>query len=151
MKQYSFAAVDLFIDEVQIEGFPDADSVISIGRDADQHAKVMDARGKMVAVSSADKSGTAMFDILQTSDSGMWLQTRAMFNHDVATSGSSDTFVPVQLRLVDKMGHDVATGVNGIMTRQPGLARGTGLAVERWVLQFEQVWMLRGQTTTVGL
>ncbi|ARM70538.1 hypothetical protein HOR75_gp12 [Shewanella phage SppYZU05] len=151
MKQYSFAAVDLFIDEVQIEGFPDADSVINIGRDADQHAKVMDARGKMVAVSSADKSGTAFFDILQTSDSAQWLQTRALLTQDIATSGGSDLFIPIQLRLVDKMGKAVATGVNGMMVRQPGFARGTGLAVERWVLQFEQVWMLRGQSGNAGL
>ena len=151
MKQYSFSSVDLFIDEIAISGFPDADSVIDIGRDADQHAKVMDARGKMIAVTSADKSGTASFEILQTSDSGLWLQTRALQTHDVGTSGGSDMFIPVQLRLVDKMGRDVATGVNGIMKKQPNLARGTKLNVERWVIEFEQVWMLRGPSADIGL
>ena len=59
-------------------------------------------------------------------------------------------FVPCQLMMMDKMGKAVATGVNGIITMQPGLVRGTGLATDTWVLQFEQLWLLRGGYDNIG-
>lgn len=151
MKQYSFYSVDLLIDGVPIEGFSDSNSIITVARDAPQHGKVMDARGKMVAVTSADKSGTCVFDLLQTSDSNALLQALALATHDIGTSGSSDVFAPVQMLMNDKMGNTVATGVNGIIVQQPAVQRGTGLATVTWAIQFEQVWFVRGQYANVGV
>lgn len=151
MKQYSFYSVDLLIDGLVIDGFSDSNAIITATRDAPQHGKVMDARGKMVAITSADKSGTLTFDLLQTSDSNVWLQTRALQTHDAGTSGGTDTFMPIQAMMNDKMGRTVATGVNGIITMQPGVVRGTGLATDTWVLQFEQLWLIRGQSENVGV
>lgn len=151
MKQYSFYSVDLIIDGETMEGFSDSNAIITASRDAPQHGKVMDARGKMVAITSADKSGTVTFDLLQTSDSNRWLQLRAMQTHDAGTSGGTDVFLPVQLMMNDKMGRTVATGVNGIITMQPGVQRGTGLATDTWVMQFEQLWIVRGQSEDVGV
>ena len=150
MKQYSFYSVDLIIDGMTIDGFSDSNAIITASRDTPQHGKVMDARGKMIAITSADKSGTVTFDLLQTSDSNKWLQLRALETHDTGTSGGSDMFVPCQLMMMDKMGNAVATGVNGIITMQPGLVRGTGLATDTWVLQFEQLWLLRGGYDNIG-
>ncbi|UOT58043.1 virion structural protein [Aeromonas phage ZPAH14] len=151
MKQYSFYSVDLLVDGILMEGFSDSNAIITATRDAPQHGKVMDARGKMVAITSADKSGTITFDLLQTSDSNQYLQTRAMQTHDAGTSGGTDVFIPCQVMMNDKMGRNVATGVNGIITMQPGLVRGTGLATDTWVLQFEQLWLVRGQSENVGV
>ena len=73
MKQYSFYNVDLLIDGIPVEGFSDSNAIITATRDAPQHGKVMDARGKMVAITSADKSGTITFDLLQVSDTNQGL------------------------------------------------------------------------------
>ncbi|MGL5015968.1 MAG: phage protein [Bacteroidales bacterium] len=152
MKQYSFYNVDLIIDGFVIaDGFSDSNAIITASRDAPQHGKVMDARGKMIAVSSADKSGTISFDLLQTSDTNTWMQTRALASHDSATSGGTDTFIPVQVMINDKMGRAVATGVNGMIVMQPAMARGTGLTTNTWVLQFEQLWIALGEYETVGV
>ena len=151
MKQYSFYNVDLLIDGIPVEGFSDSNVIITATRDAPQHGKVMDARGKMVAITSADKSGTITFDLLQVSDTNQWLQLRAMQTHDSGTSGGTETFLPVQVMMNDKMGGNIATGVNGIITMQPGLIRGTGIATDTWVLQFEQLWLVRGQSENVGV
>lgn len=151
MKQYSFYSVDLLVDGILMEGFSDSNSIITASRDAPQHGKVMDARGKMIAITSADKSGTITFDLLQTSDSNQWLQVRAMQTHDAGTSGGTDVFVPVQVMMNDKMGRSIATGVNGIIIQQPGLVRGTGLATDTWIMQFEQLWIGRGQSENVGV
>ena len=151
MKQYSFYNVDLLVDGILMEGFSDSAAIITASRDAPQHGKVMDARGKMVAITSADKSGTVTFDLLQVSDSNQWLQVRAMQTHDAGTSGGTDVFLPVQLMMNDKMGRAVVTGVNGIITMQPGIVRGTGVATDTWVMQFEQLWILRGQSKDVGV
>ena len=151
MKQYSFYNVDLLIDGIPVEGFSDSNAIITATRDAPQHGKEMDARGKMVAITSADKSGTITFDLLQVSDTNQWLQLRAMQTHDAGTSGGTETFLPVQVMLNDKMGGNIATGVNGIITMHPGLIRGTGIATDTWVLQFEQLWLVRGQSENVGV
>jgi hypothetical protein len=151
MKQYSFYSVDLLIDGIPIEGFSDSNSIITVTRDAPQHGKVMDARGKMAVVTSADKSGTCVFDLLQTSDSNAVLQALALATHDLGTSGSADVFPPVQMLLNDKMGNTVATGVNGIIVQQPAVVRGTGLSTVTWAIQFEQVWFVRGTYQDVGV
>jgi hypothetical protein len=151
MKQYSFYSVDLIINGLTMEGFADSAGIIQASRSAPQHGKVMDARGKMNAITSADKSGVVTFDLLQTSDSNAYLQTYALATHDSGTSGSTDTFIPIQLVINDKMGQTVVTGVNGFITMQPGVVRGTGLATNTWMLEFEQLWMIRGQSKDVGL
>lgn len=151
MKQYSFYNVDLLVDGIQMEGFSDSAAIITASRAAPQHGKVMDARGKMVTITSADKSGVITFDLLQTADSNAFLQAYALLTHESGTSGGTDTFVPLQVLLNDKMGKTVATGVNGFITMQPGVVRGTGLATNTWVMEFEQLWLLRGQSDDVGL
>lgn len=151
MKQYSFYNVDLLIDSVTMEGFSDSAAIITASRSAPQHGKVMDARGKMTAITSADKSGVITFDLLQTSDSNAYLQVRALESHDTGTSGNSDTFVPIQAAMNDKMGKTLVTGVNGFITMQPGIVRGTGVATNTWVMEFEQLWFVRGKYTTVGV
>ena len=151
MKQYSFYSVDLLIDGVTIDGFSDGNSIITASRSMPQHGKVMDARGKMIAITSADKSGAMTFDLLQTSDQNAFLQALALTSHDSGTSGSVDTFVPIQAMINDKMGKTVVTGVNGFITMQPAVVRGTGLATNTWLMEFEQIWMVRGQHADVGL
>ena len=151
MHQYSFYNVDLLLDGMLINGFSDSNAIITAQRDSAQHGKVMDARGKMVVVTSADKSGTVSFDLLQTSDSNMWLQARALQTHDTGTSGGTDVFLPIQLMMNDKMGRTVVTGVNGFITMQPGVVRGNGIATDTWILQFEQLWIVRGQSKKVDI
>jgi len=151
MKQYSFYNVDLLVDGVTMDGYSDSAAIITASRAAPQHGKVMDARGKMVTITSADKSGVVTFDLLQTSDSNTFMQTLALASHDAGTSGASDVFLPVQVMLNDKMGKTVVTGVNGFITMQPGIVRGTGIATNTWVMEFEQIWILRGLSETVGV
>ena len=150
MKQYSFYNVDIVIDGINMDGFADSNSIIQAARSAAQHAKVMDARGKMTAITSADKSGIITFDLQQTSDSNAYLQARALESHNTGTSGNSATFIPVQAFINDKMGTTLVTGVNGIITMQPAIVRGTGLNMVTWLFEFEQIWFVRGQYENVG-
>lgn len=133
-----------------MDGFSDGSSIITAARSMPQHGKVMDARGKMVAITSADKSGVISFDLLQTSDANLLMQTLALASHEAGTSGSIDTFIPVQAVINDKMGKTVVTGVNGFITMQPAVVRGTGLATVTWMMEFEQLWMIRGNSDDVG-
>lgn len=151
MKQYSFASVDLIVDGITIDGFADSNAIITAARSAPQHGKVMDARGKMVAISSSDKSGIISFDLLQSSDSTAYLHARALSTHNTGTSGGADLFAPVQALIKDKMGNTVATGVNGIITMTPPLVRGTGLSTDTWLLEFEQLWIVRGTSESIGI
>lgn len=134
-----------------MDGYADGSSIITASRSMPQHGKVMDARGKMVAITSADKSGAITFDLLQTSDQNEFMQARALQSHDSGTSGAVDTFVPIQAMINDKMGKNVVTGVNGFITMQPAMVRGTGLATNTWLMEFEQLWIVRGKHADVGI
>ena len=150
MKQYSFYNVDLIIDGVVISGFSDSAAIITASRSVPQHAKVMDARGKMVSVTTADKSGVITFDLLQTSDSNTFLQSRAVAAQNAGTQGNVEFFVPVQAFINDKMGSTVVSAINGFITMQPPVVRGTGITTNTWVLEFEQLTFVRGQTPDVN-
>lgn len=150
MKQYSFYSVDLIINGIAMDGYADGNSIITASRSMPQHGKVMDARGKMVAITSADKSGAITFDLLQTSDANELMHTLALASHESGTSGGLDTFLPVQALISDKMGQTLVTGVNGFITMQPAVVRGTGLATVTWLMEFEQLWTVRGSTADVG-
>ena len=152
MKQYSFYSVDLLINSTTINGYADGNSIITAARSMPQHGKVMDARGKMVAITSADKSGVMTFDLLQTSDQNSFLQRLAGKSHEDGTSGNSATFIPIQATLVDKMGNTTVKGVNGFLTMQPAVVRGTGLSTVTWLMEFEQlIFVERGLSATVGI
>ena len=149
MKQYSFFSVDLIIDGVIIEGFTEKADIITVERSMDQTTKVMDARGKMIAVTSVDKSGSFSFDLLQTSDSNKYLQDKALLDQAVGGDGGSSLFVPIQASLVDRMGADVAVGVSGFITKQPGLVRGNSIVTNTWMIMFEQVNMNRERSIPI--
>lgn len=150
MKQYSFYSVDLVIDGVAMSGFADGNAIITASRSMPQHGKVMDARGKMVAITSADRSGAITFDLLQTSDENAFLQNLALASHSSGTSGGAELFVPIQAMINDKMGGTVVTGVNGFLTMQPATVRGTSLATNTWLIEFEQLHTVRSQTPNAG-
>lgn len=139
MKQYSFNKVDLEINGTTISGFTEGAGIISVSRAQAQHTKVMDAKGKMAVVSSADKSGVITFNLLQTSDDNEKLRTWATTTHANGLEGGEETFVPLVAKLTDKMGKELATGVNGFIIKQPDMVRGNGIVTLQWRLCFESI------------
>lgn len=145
MNQYSFAGVDLIIDGIPINGLENSNSIITIGRNTPQHARVIDARGKMTVVTSVDHSGFITFNVLQGSPASAWMQLRAIESQN---SGGrlegAEYFLPIQALINDKMGKTICTGINGFIPMQPSVVRGTGMNVEQWRIEFEVVTMTRG-------
>lgn len=151
MKQYSFASVNLIIDGVKVNGLENSQNIVVAGRQSPQHLDQIDARGKMVVSTVTDLSGFIAFNLLHSSDFNAWLSTRAAETQLTGTGGGSTLFVPIQALITDKMGSDMAVGVNGIITQQPDMARGIQVGTEMWRIRFERLMMVRGLSPDTGV
>lgn len=145
MQQYSFAGVDLVISGVPINGFANSNNIITCGRNTPQHARVVDARGKMSVVTSVDHTGFIQFELLQGSPGSAWMQIQAIKSQN---SGGrlegAEYFIPLQAAVNDKMGRCIMLGLNGFIPMQPSVVRGTGMNVEVWRIEFEVLSLTRG-------
>ena len=146
MKQYSFNKVSLIINGREISGFTEGAGIITASRAQAQHTKVIDAKGKMVTVTSADKSGIVTFNLLQTSDDNSFLRSWASITHQIGLEDGEDQMTPLMAKIEDKMGKELVVGVNGFIVKQPDQVRGNGIVTLQWQLCFENI-----QFDTVGI
>lgn len=155
MRQYSFNAVDLLIMGVPIEGFENSNAIVTVGRNVPQHARQIDARGKMYAITTADHSGFFSFNLIQGSPASAALSAMAIASQNNVemgmdgVAGREGQFLPIHATLVDRMGNSLAKGTSGFIVMQPAFTRGTGLNVENWRIEFEVVTMGRGFYTNI--
>lgn len=150
MKQYSFYNVDLLIDGQPVTGFSDSNTIITAARSREVHNKIVDARGKVVVNTIADKSGTITFGILQNSDWNSILRSKLDQTQSVGLSGNASTFIPVQVMMSDKMGGTKVTGTNGWISAHPTLVRGSGINTNQWVIDVERLTFVEGLVTEVA-
>ena len=137
MKQYSFYNVDLLVNSVPIEGFPEQAGMITAARSVAQHGHVMDNRGNMAVATSANKSGVIGFTLYQTSPSDKFLRSLATVAQAAGTSGNAAEFVPIVATINDKMGGQKVQGTNGYINVQPSFIRGAGIATLNYTITFE--------------
>lgn len=151
MFQYAFQSVDLLVDGVEVDGFADSNAIISAGYNTPQQGHVIGARGEMAVATTRNKSGRISFNLLMTSSWNQVLQIRAQSNVNIALSGNSALFQPLQVMMNDKMGNTVFTGVNGYIPMMPAVTRGSGIGTVTWVMMFEEMVISRGTFTRIGL
>lgn len=151
MKQYSFYNTDLLIDGSRVDGFTASNAVITAQRNVPQHVPVMDAYGKLAVATMADQSGTISFPLLQTADWNERLYEKAQITQATGLSGNKSLWVPMQLSIVDKMGDTLVTGVNGVILKQPAIARGVGFTSNIWVIYVEKLIITSGSYPEIGV
>ncbi|QFG06685.1 virion structural protein [Proteus phage Myduc] len=151
MKQYSFYNTDLLIDGSRVDGFTASNAVITAQRNVPQHVPVMDAYGKLAVATTADQSGTISFPLLQTADWNERLYEKAQITQATGLSGNKSLWVPMQLSIVDKMGDTLVTGVNGVILKQPAIARGVGFTSNIWVIYVEKLIITSGSYPEIGV
>lgn len=150
MKQYSFYNVDLLIDGSRVEGYPQAQSIITARRNNPQHQPIVDAYGKGAVATSADLSGTISFPLLQTSDWNEILYERAQLTQATGLSGNKSLWTPIQIQLVDKMGDTLVNGVNGAILIQPAIQRGVTFTSNLWAIWVERIQFKTGSYPEIG-
>lgn len=72
---YAFKDVVVLVNGVPITGFADGNDAVSVERDREAFTKLVGADGDVMALRSADRSGTAMLKLLQSSISNTYLTT----------------------------------------------------------------------------
>jgi len=137
MKQYSFYNVELRVNDDVMSGFSKSNSIITAGRFAAQHMRIIGAKGEMVVATSADLSGFIAFNLLQTADDNALLR---LWTDNAQKANLDNTFFqPLNVTISDLMGNDKVLGLDGMIPKQPVMVRGEGINDLKWAFEFGQL------------
>ncbi len=131
-KNFSFKNVSVIAGILELEGFADADDVVSIVFDAEQFTKVAGAKGDVARVQTADNSCTITIKLLQTSNSNSLLA--ALYLADV--SSGSAVFPMV---ITDKESGEGYAVNNAWIQKFPDITRGKTVNSMDWVFQGDKL------------
>lgn len=135
MKSYSFLDTILLVNGVEITGFDEGDDVIQLDRLGDSASHKIGTDGEMSISISADRSGTVIFRLMQTSNSNAYLS-------GLVSSQENGAFIPIFVQFKDTKGGDLGSGTNGYINRPASMARGTAAGSQEWTVTVERLDLL---------
>lgn len=150
MYQYSFANVDLIIEadypgrpssnpaSFKIEGYGTGEGLINVARRAPIATTTFGSYGDMILNMQRIKAGDLNFNVLMNAPENQYLQDWANYFQEQADA-DGQLITPVQAKLVDNMGKDEVTMINGVILAMPALSRGQTMSTVTWVMTFEKV------------
>jgi len=148
MYQYSFANVDLIIDmdypgntnpsSFKVTGYGTGENLINIMRRAPIAATQFGAYGDMVVSMQRIRAGDLTFPVLMNAPENKYLQDYANY-FQAQADADGELVVPIQAKMKDNMGKDVADMANGVILAMPAMSRGQSMNLVTWVLTFERV------------
>jgi len=137
MKDYSFLNTLLLVNGIELSGFDEGDDVISLSRMNDSTAHKVGTDGEMTISISADRSGTVVFRLMQSSDSNTYLS-------GLVTAQENGAFVPIFVQFKDTKGLDFGSGTQGYITKPADMIRGTNANSQEWAIVVERLDLLHG-------
>lgn len=132
-ESYSFQNIVLLVSGVPITGFFEGDDVIQASRNVDSASHIVGADGKMAIALNADKSGTLIFRLQQTSSSNAYMS--GLIN----AIESSLLGVVVEVHMNDIVRGDTVRGSQGYILRPADLNRGQGITPQQWQIVVENL------------
>lgn len=135
MKEYSFLDTILLVNGVEISNYDEGDDVIILDRINDSAAHKIGTDGEMTVSLSADRSGTVVFRVMQTSDSNKYLS-------GLIAGQENGVYVPIFVQFKDVRGGDLGSGTQGYITRPAAMRRGTNANNQPWTIVVERLDML---------
>lgn len=135
MKDYSFLNTVLLVNGVSIDGFDEGDDVIQLARSVDSGNHKVGTDGEMTVSISADRSGTVVFRLLQSSQSNKYLNA-------LVVAGENGAFVPIFVQFKDIKGGDIGSGTQGYIKRPADMTRGTNANSQEWTIAVERLDLL---------
>ena len=149
MYQYSFANTDLLVDmnydgnqnksNFKVTGFAAGEGLINIARRAPIATTLFGAYGDMVVSMQRIKGGDVSFPLLMNAPENKWFQDWANKFQEAADSDDGKLVQPIQMKMVDTMGKDVADCINGVILAMPAMVRGQTMNTVNWVVSFEKI------------
>lgn len=148
MYQYSFANVDLIIDmrypgnpnpsTFKVTGFGTGDALIHVARRAPIATTQFGAYGDMVVSMQRIRAGDLTFPVLMNAPENKYMQDYANY-FQAQADADGQLITPIQAKLRDNMGKDVADMSNGVILAMPAMVRGQTMNIVTWVVSFESV------------
>lgn len=135
MKEYSFLDVIFLINGVEISGYDEGDDVIALDRRNDSASDKVGTDGEMSVAISADRSGSIVFRLMQTSDSNSYLS-------GLISAQENGSFVPIFAQFKDVRGGDLGSGTQGYILKPAGMTRGTAVGNQEWTVIVERLDLL---------
>ena len=135
MKKYSFLDTLLLVNGIEMSGYDEGDDVILLARLNDSASHKIGTDGEMTISVSADRSGTATFSLMQTSDSNAYLS-------GLVTGMENGAFVPIFIQFKDTHGGDIGSGTQGYIQKPADMGRGQNANSQEWVVVVERLDML---------
>jgi hypothetical protein len=137
MKEYSFLDNLLLINGVEISNFDEGDDVIQLDRLNDSASHTISVDGVMTVSLSADRSGTIMFRLNQTSDSNKYLS-------GLVNAQENGAFVPIFAQFKNTRGGDLGSGTQGYIQKPAGMSRGKNANSQEWTIVVERLDLIHG-------
>lgn len=135
MKKYSFTDGTLFINGVPISGFADGDNTVTFARRNDSANDIVGADGEMSVNISADRSGTCVLRLMQTSDANAYMS-------QLINAQENGIFVPLFVQYKDSYNVDLVSGTQGYINKPADVIRGNGVTVQEWTMTIERLDIL---------
>ena len=135
MKNYSFLNTLLLVNGVDIGGFDEGDDVIALDRLKDSAAHKVGVDGEMTVSISADRSGTVVFRLMQSSSSNSYLS-------GLVSSQENGLFVPTFVQFKDVTGGDFGSGTQGYIPKPSAMVRGENANAQEWIIVVERLDLL---------
>ena len=132
MQTYSFKNVSLYVNGRSITDYFEGDDVITAARREDAASDVVGADGKMGVAIHANRSGTIVFRLKQTSaDSG--------FLYGLVNASQAGSFTTVSAQIKDSRRGDLVVGTAGYIMKPADMVRGQGVNVQEWTIVLEDM------------
>jgi len=135
MQEYSFLNTLLLVNGVPITGFDEGDDTIILDRINDSAAHKIGTDGEMTLSISADRSGTVVFRLMQSSDSNSFLS-------GLISAQENGAFVPIFVQFKDIKGNDLGSGTQGYIPRPATMTRGENANGQEWGITVERLDLL---------
>ena len=135
MKDYSFLNTLLLVNGVEISGFDEGDDTIILDRINDSASHKIGTDGEMTLSISADRSGTVVFRLMQTSDSNAYLS-------GLINAQENGAFIPIFIQFKDTRGNDLGSGTQGYINRPAAMTRGENANSQEWTVTVERLDLL---------
>lgn len=130
----------------EVGGYASGDDVIMVKRNSPVFETEVGADGHGTVSQSADRSGTIVLKLKQTSPSNKVLSAIL----DLQEAGAT-TFGACFVAATDLYRQDLASGLFGVITKWPDFGRGSKAADQEWEIWVENLQLVFGAPTFVGL
>lgn len=134
METYGFQNTVVLVNGIEITGYAEGDDVIQAARRNPSTIDVVGADGVMTVALTADRTGTILLNLQQSSPSNAYLGS-------TVGAAENGAFVPIFIQFKDTVTGDLISGTQGYISKPADMTRGQGVNGQEWEIVVERLDM----------